>query len=189
MDLWSSREIQKQTPVDKEQEQQRILLLENSPGNLDLRRARPESAELPSMEISNRRQALFSTVPDGPRFRDSSDPLVGRRLPLEPAPAEPGNAEQLIELIASQSFQNKDGSLTEAAAESIRAAIEYRDHFSTTLEQRAAEVQAYVNQRTHGAPLSLQVHSENVNSNSSPGSSHFVMATIGRRTARIPVTP
>ncbi len=102
-------------------------------------------------------------------------------------PAEPGNAHQIVDLIASGNFQNPDRSLTPAAMEAIRAAVANTGLFQT-YEGRAREVQDYVNQFVVGGGLSVNFDRDRGNADTRLGSRPFiVVGTGGNSTTRIPM--
>lgn len=121
---------------------------------------------------------------DGPQTR------IDRRLDGDyevPLAARPGNAQQIIELIQSGGFQNRDGSLTAAGAEAIRAAVANTGLFQT-YEGRAQQVQNFVNrQLIPPGGITLNFNRDHANANTLMGSRPYVEASVGGGVTRIPM--
>jgi hypothetical protein len=141
-------------------------------------------SHLPALALNEKSASLASI--DGPgRVTDNS--LNGRNPRQEPA--ELGNAHHTVELIQRGGFQNADGSLTAAGAESIRAAVARAGAFPNvfqTYEGRTQQVQDYINQNVH-PPVSLRFDRDHGNANTLTGSRPFITATVGGRQQRIPM--
>lgn len=149
---------------------------------------RPETSGLPPLEIGgDNDNSMMACADDGPRTRIDQR-LDGARTVH--APAEAGNAHQIIELIQSGQFQNPDGSLTANGTAAIREAI--RNCPSSlwnplqTYEGRTQEVQNYIN-RTVFPPISLRFDRDAESASHLLGSRPYIEATVGGRTTRIAI--
>ena len=139
-----------------------------------------EPPGLPQTGDAHSHPSLPKPIPDEPQFRiDQTHPGT----PGEPEPIELGSAHHLIELISNHQFQNKDGTLTAAAEESIREAVRNRDFIRVSPGQRMEEIMRYINSRTQGARISLQLEH---GTSADPGTySPAIAVRIGKHTSRI----
>ncbi len=161
------------------------VLEQNQPTSTDLRFAGAGPVTgLPGLEIGDNTgsHSFVSAQADGPVFRTERQ-LTGDVQVREPA--QPGNPEQVLDLIRSNGFQNPNGTLSAAGAEAIRAAVANTGLFQT-YEQRAAEVARYINQRTNGN-VSIQFDRDTANASTLQGSRPFIRATVGGATTNIPM--
>lgn len=102
-------------------------------------------------------------------------------------PAQPGNAHQIVDLIAGGNFQNPDFSITLAGIEAIRAAVGSTGFFQT-YEGRAQEVEDYVNQHLIGNGISITFDRDRANARTALGSRPAVVVNLpGVRETRIPM--
>ena len=179
-----SEQLEKNGSVDQVQADNAVLFQANVPSGEDLRRAAPDTAiaaGFPSIDIGEDNHQ--SKAADGPSF--TTDQRLDGPVQVR-QPSEAGNAEQAIDLIRSGQFQNADGSLTNAAAESIRTAIANTNNWRLqSYEDRAAQVERYINENTGGARISLQVDRDHANRDTRMGSQPFIRATIGGQTSNI----
>ncbi|MBX9687106.1 MAG: hypothetical protein K2X27_10415 [Candidatus Obscuribacterales bacterium] len=142
------------------------------------------SKHLPGISLDDHSTSFVSA--DGPG-RISDDSLNGQNPRQEPAAL--GNAHHTVELIERGGFQNKDGSLTEAGAESIRAAIAQAGAFPKifqTYEGRSREVENYINRHVH-PPVSIRFDRDQANADRLTGSRPYIEVTVGGQTSRIPL--
>lgn len=140
------------------------------------------AAALPSLQLDNGNQFVAA---DGPgRIYDNS--LNGQNPRQESAAL--GNAHHTVELIEQGGFQNSDGSLTDAGAQSIRSAIRNAGAFPKLLqsyEDRTREVQNYINNHSD-RPITLRFDRDQTNAPTLTGSRPFIEVTIGGQQQRIP---
>ena len=142
------------------------------------------TANLPTLDLDHK--SVGFTSGDGPG-RVYDDSLNGKNPRTEPA--DLGNAHHAVELIQQGAFQNRDGSLTKAAAESIRSAVEKAGAFPNlfqTYEGRTREVQDYIN-RNVSAPISLRFDRDHQNAQTLTGARPFIEVGIGEQRQRIPL--
>lgn len=148
------------------------------------------SAFLPTIELIDGQQSLLTNVAaDGPQYRIENNGADGIHRVEEPA--APGNAQQIVELIESDQFYNRDATVTVAGLHAIRAAIANAGFFQG-YAARTAEVQAYINGnlRPNLRPnITLTFDSDEASRNHRLGAQPFVRVSSLGRTSIVRMRP